>query len=171
MAEALRIQTTGAAQILNSKSVYSRSSLPRIVAMASVEETNMGDSTSSRAQEVDEQEEETDQTKPETFMTEREKRRRRRKEVLKDLLNWGVSPELDEEDEEIVKILTDILDQEDAERAAMTLIEEIIEKATREDGRDSLVNIELGTLEHWVIRKTTRILEKDESQAVGPEMR
>ena len=43
--EAVRIALTGAGSILNSKSVFNRNPLPRIVAQDVVEETNLGDLT------------------------------------------------------------------------------------------------------------------------------
>ena len=48
VAEAVRISRTGASKILNSKNLFNRSSIPRVVAQNSIEEVNLGD----REQEV-----------------------------------------------------------------------------------------------------------------------
>ena len=43
MAESVRIERSGAERILNSKSMYSRSRIPRLVVVDQVEDDNLGD--------------------------------------------------------------------------------------------------------------------------------
>ena len=43
MGEAVRIERTGAQHILNSKSMFNRSGLPRVIAKDTEEPTNLGD--------------------------------------------------------------------------------------------------------------------------------
>ena len=81
--EAVRIWRTGAEQILNSMSVYSRCEVPRIVAKDGREDTTLGDSE--QLMEPDKREEP---------RNAREEKRQKKLDRLKDLLQWG---KIDEE--------------------------------------------------------------------------
>ena len=104
MSEAVRIERTGAHKILNSKAVYSRSRLPRIVAVDTKEEETIGDTGKTI-------EETRGGGQFEFILTgkalERNQRRQRKKEKLRDNLNWGrikawvaPSPDSGEDEEE-----------------------------------------------------------------------
>ena len=77
--EAVRIVKTGAGQILNSKTMYNRSSLPRIVAQDRKEPMNLGDMVGQ--EEVYE--------RPEKEPEEKLTKKQLRLEAYKDKLNWG----------------------------------------------------------------------------------
>ena len=79
--EAVRIIRTGADKILNSKAVFSRSRIPRIVAMDTVVEENLGDCMRDMEGEL---------VDDEVFEGEKaENPRLRRREKLRDLVRWG----------------------------------------------------------------------------------
>ena len=77
--EAVRIARTGANRILNSKSVYNRSTLPRIVAQDVREEVNLGDMVGNAVYVIPEV------VEPERKLTKKQLRLER----YKDCLNWG----------------------------------------------------------------------------------
>ena len=103
VSEAVRIERTGAQKILNSKAGYNRARLPRIVAEDTKEEETIGDTGKT-----------IEETKGggqfEFILTgkalEKNQRRQRKKELMRDSLNWGrlkawVAPSPDSaEDEE-----------------------------------------------------------------------
>ena len=91
--EAVRIERTGAKQILNSKSMFSRNPLPRIIAKDSAEPTNLGDQLEAEPRNQEEQE-------PVARMS----KRALRLESLKDKLNWGQQEEEDEEPEALEEV-------------------------------------------------------------------
>ena len=76
--EAVRIWRTGAEQILNSKSVYSRCEVPRIVAKDGREEVTLGDT-----------EQQVDPARKEEMEAAKVDRRKKKLDRLKDLLEWG----------------------------------------------------------------------------------
>ena len=108
----MRITRTGASKILNSKAEYSRCELPRLVAAKAEEEINLGDRQEEMEDEVFEKEDGTEINN----LSEKEMRRRRRKEKLKDLINWGIPDELEIEAGETVEALIDLLEDEEVER-------------------------------------------------------
>ena len=83
----MRIARTGAGTILNSKSVYNRNPLPRIVAQGTTEPTNLGDMVEGGSENV---EDEPIQLK--------KSRKQVRQESYRDLLNWGAKVEEGDED-------------------------------------------------------------------------
>ena len=102
MSEAVRIEWTGAQKVLNSKAGYNRARLPRIVAEDTKEEETIGDTGKTI-------EETRGGGQFEFILTgkalERNQRRQRRKEKLRDTLNWGrmkewVAPSADSGEEE-----------------------------------------------------------------------
>ena len=72
--EAVRIVQTGASQIMNSKSVYNRSSLPRIIAKDTVDEMNLWDMNEEEVARI------LVERDPEPIMTKKQ----RRLEAMKD---------------------------------------------------------------------------------------
>ena len=116
MGEAVWIVRTGAKQILNYKSMYNRCSLPRIVAKEAVDETTLGDMTDEVVAILRKDKE------PEMVVMTR---RMQRIESLKDKKNWGwnvIDVEedgivdlsiLNANDEELIKCLIDILEEDD----------------------------------------------------------
>ena len=108
VSEAVRIERTGAHKILNSKAVYSRSGLTRLVAVGTKEEETIGDTGKTI-------EETRGGGQFEFILTgkalEKNQRRQRRKDMLRDTLNWGriqewVAPPAEsgeEEDEEYMR--------------------------------------------------------------------
>ena len=121
--EAVRIARTGASNILNSKSVYNRNPLPRIVAKDVVEPTNLGDMMpecgGSEPSNGDGEDEPVQKS-----------RKQLRRESYRDLMNWGTvvveevgGEELDtdsrsnlsllsEGDEELIDWLNDLKEQD-----------------------------------------------------------
>ena len=103
VSEAVRIERTGAQKILNSKAGYNRARLPRIVAEDTKEEETIGDTGKTI-------EETRGGGQFEFILTgkalEKNQRRQRKKELMRDSLNWGrlkawVAPSPDSaEDEE-----------------------------------------------------------------------
>ena len=83
--EAVRIARTGASTILNSKSVYNRNPLPRIIARDVVEPTNLGDMVDQEGRESNQELEPVPKMK-----------KQMRQESYRDLLNWG-APKKSEE--------------------------------------------------------------------------
>ena len=86
MSEAVRIERTGAQRVLNSKAGYNRARLPRIVAEDSKEEETIGDTGKTI-------EETRGGGQFEFILTgkalEKNQRRQRKKELMRDTLNWG----------------------------------------------------------------------------------
>merc|ERR1711888_396274 len=103
VSEAVRIERTGAQKVLNSKAGYNRARLPRIVAEYTKEEETIGDTGKTI-------EETRGGGQFEFILTrkalEKNQRRQRKKELMRDSLNWGrirtwVAPSPDNtEDEE-----------------------------------------------------------------------
>ena len=89
VSEAVRIERTGAHKILNTKGVYNRSSIPKLVALDSKEEKTIGDTGKTI-------EETRGGGQSEYILTgialEKNQRKQRRKEKLKDNINWGRKP-------------------------------------------------------------------------------
>merc|ERR1712082_312626 len=89
VSEAVRIERTGAHKILNTKGVYNRSSIPKLVALDSKEEKTIGD-TGKTIKET------RGGGQSEYILTgialEKNQRKQRRKEKLKDNINWGRKP-------------------------------------------------------------------------------
>ena len=89
VSEAVRIERTGAHKILNTKGVYNRSSLPKLVALDSKEEETIGDTGKTI-------EETRGGGQSEYILTgialEKNQRKLRRKEKLRDNVNWGRKP-------------------------------------------------------------------------------
>ena len=77
MAEAVKVQRVGATKILKSKSEYSRCKIPRLVAAETKEEVNVGDRGD---QATDEIEYEVFEGQVVEKLTEKERKRRIRKE-------------------------------------------------------------------------------------------
>ena len=115
---------TGASHILNCKSVYNRSSLPRIVAMDSIEESTLGDTSKNENTEGLEVKE----LEPEPIQRTKKAMRLER---MKDKRNWGEQTEetenvrmidmsiLSEGDEDLILCL-DVLQDDDDEDAGCT---------------------------------------------------
>ena len=105
VSEAVRIERTGAHKILNTKGVYNRSSLPKLVAVDSKEEETIGDTGKTIVETRGGGQEEYILT---GRALEKSQRRQRRKDKGRDTLNWGriqewVAPpteSCEEEDEE-----------------------------------------------------------------------
>ena len=110
MSEAVRIERTGAQRILNSKSVYSRSRLPRIVT-EDIQEETIGDSGKTVEETSGGRGEEQSRERP---LTDKQIRKMKRKENLCDNLQWGrrkqPPPSLDES-EDMLDALLDVLDE------------------------------------------------------------
>ena len=85
VSEAVRIERTGAKRILNSKSVYSRSRLPRIVT-EDIQEETIGDSGKTVEETSGGRGEEQSRERP---LTDKQIRKMKRKENLCDNLQWG----------------------------------------------------------------------------------
>jgi len=110
VSEAVRIERTGAKRILNSKSVYSRSRLPRIVT-EDIQEETIGDSGKTVEETSGGRGEEQSRERP---LTDKQIRKMKRKENLCDNLQWGrrkqPPPSLDES-EDMLDALLDVLDE------------------------------------------------------------
>ena len=104
--EAVRIDITGAERILNSKAAYSRSKVPRIIALDQEEEIPLGDREEliELVDDVDEQNE-LGQEEVEVMLTGRALQkslaRNNRKQKVRDLLLWGIQGHGELEDGEV----------------------------------------------------------------------
>merc|ERR1712030_267814 len=86
VSEAVRIERTGAHKLLNTKGVYNRSSLPKLVAVDSKEEETIGDTGKTIVETRGGGQEEYILT---GRALEKSQRRQRRKDKGRDTLNWG----------------------------------------------------------------------------------
>ena len=88
MAEGVRINRTGAEKILNSKTIFNRSGIPKIVCSEFKEVQNLGD-----REEMPTEPELIEEESPEVILTgealAKSERRKKKKEASRDLLNWG----------------------------------------------------------------------------------
>lgn len=118
VAESVRIDMCGAERILNSKSVFSRCMVPRLVAVDTVEEPTLGDKKVTMEELDDDVFEEEETRIP--FMTgdklRKSEDRKKRKEKRIDTLRWGISDQENAEDEveiDLINILTTMFQEEE----------------------------------------------------------
>ena len=153
VAEAVRILHTGAKRILNSKGMYNRCSLPRIVAKDSVEEVTLGD-TEENAEESDVVPETDGQTGPP--LTKRETRLA----CMKDMENWGSKKVDNDDDDDETVVDTDILSDDD-EETVQCLIELLKTTSEKDEIPRKMVQTSLvGWVREEVVEKSTETRTK-----------
>ena len=103
VAEGVKIESSGAEKLLNSKAAYRRNKIPRIVALDSTEVENLGD-RKCIMEEISTNEMVDDTENEEVILTGENLRksqdRKRRKDRLVDHLHWGQGPKLVNEEDD-----------------------------------------------------------------------
>ena len=171
MSEAVRISRTGSERILNSKGMYNRCELPRIVAKDTREILSLGDSEG--REDIEEYEDEG--FEEETRMMTKETKRKLKKQRMRDNLQWGVEEVregrwyddvLSEGDESLVGILEDLCQLEASEKER----EEQEQDVSEEHERCLKKNMKQEDLSKWVVKRSLeKKVKVSESRSASQE--